>query len=799
MARGGIRWSDRLEDFRTEVLGLMKAQMVKNAVIVPVGSKGGFVVKRPPSGHAREELQAEGIACYRTFMAGMLDITDNIVAGEIVRPERVVRHDDDDAYLVVAADKGTATFSDIANEVAERYGYWLGDAFASGGSAGYDHKAMAITARGGWEAVKRHFRELGKDVQTEGFTVLGIGDMAGDVFGNGMLLSRHIRLVGAFNHLHVFVDPDPDPERSFSERQRLFELPRSSWADYDPGMLSEGGAIFERSAKSVDLSSRARALFGIESGPLTPNDLIHAMLRADVDLLWNGGIGTYVKATHESHADVGDRANDGLRVNGAELGARVVGEGGNLGATQAGRIEYALAGGRINTDAIDNSAGVDCSDHEVNIKILLGDAVESGDMTGKQRDRLLERMTGDVADLVLRDNYLQTQALSALEGSVSVRIDEQVRFMRAIEQSGLLDRHVEGLPDDEELDEWRTRDRRFTRPELSVLLAYAKMDLYAALLDSDLPDDADLIEDLMAYFPPQLHETHRDRILGHRLRREIVATLTTNSVVNRAGITFVRRLAEKTGHGPADIVRAYIVARDAFGLRDAWHIVETLDNRVPARIQSVMLDEIALLIERVTGWMLRHRAQPMATGATVAAFRPAIEALRARMPEFVSKTRRDAMERATQRFKDEKVPAPAAATMAGLRTLSTVCDVVATAESMDVDVIDAATVFFGVGQELGAEWLRDTLGRLAVENRWDGLAQDALIDESFQVQSRITAAVLQARGDDDANAATGAWIAANGRSVARVRGVIGELQGASAPVDLAMAMVAGRALRSLAP
>jgi glutamate dehydrogenase len=798
VARGGIRWSDRREDFRTEVLGLVKAQMVKNAVIVPVGSKGGFVVKRPPTEGGREAFQAEGIACYQTFMAGMLDITDNIVGGEITHRERVVRYDEDDPYLVVAADKGTATFSDIANAVARDYGHWLDDAFASGGSAGYDHKAMAITARGAWEAVKRHFCEMGKNIQKEDFTVLGIGDMAGDVFGNGMLLSEHILLLGAFNHLHIFVDPDPDAATSFAERKRLFELPRSSWSDYNTDLISKGGVIFERSAKSLQLSPEIRACFGIKSEHVTPNELIHAMLKADVELFWNGGIGTYIKAENESHAEVGDRANDALRVNGDQLGAKVVGEGGNLGATQAGRIEYALAGGRINTDAIDNSAGVDCSDHEVNIKILLGDVVTGGDMTLKQRDRLLVEMTDEVADLVLRDNYLQTQALTVLQSHGETRTDEQIRFMKEVEQSGLLDRRIEGLPDDEDLAEWRQRGRRFTRPELSVLFAYAKMDLYPALLASDLPDDPDLEGDLVRYFPAALQERFRDGIMDHRLRREIVATFTTNSIVNRAGITFVRRLSEESGHGVDQVARAYAVARDAFGLRDVWAAIEALDNKVEAEVQTGMFEETMLLVERVTSWMLRHRAQPMAMGETVAAFRPAVEALQKKLPDLVSKARRQSMRRAAERYEKSGVPKDTAATVASLRTLAAVCDVVDGAENSGLDVIDIATVFFDVGEELGNEWLRDMVGRLTVEDRWDRLAQQALIEESFQQQRALTTFVLSSTQGVPADKATAKWIDANRAAVARTRAVLADLKSANTPVDLAMASVASRALRSLA-
>ncbi|MDA0220320.1 MAG: NAD-glutamate dehydrogenase [Proteobacteria bacterium] len=795
VARGGIRWSDRPDDFRTEVLGLVKAQMVKNAVIVPVGAKGGFVVKRPPAEGGREAIQAEGIACYRIFMSALLDITDNLVAGQIVPREGVVRYDGDDPYLVVAADKGTATFSDIANAVAISYGHWLGDAFASGGSAGYDHKAMAITARGAWEAVKRHFRELSKNIQAEDFTVVGIGDMSGDVFGNGMLLSPHIRLVGAFNHLHIFVDPEPDAASSFKERQRLFDLPRSTWADYDPGLISPGGGVFERSAKTIPLSPEIQKRFGLTREHVAPVELMRAMLKADVDLLWNGGIGTYVKASQESHAEVGDRANDALRVDGDELRAKAVGEGGNLGLTQQGRIEYALAGGRINTDAIDNSAGVDCSDHEVNIKILLGEVVSGGDMTVKQRDKLLVAMTDEVAALVLRDNYLQTQALSVLEDQGRQRTDDQIRFMVTLDKFGQLDRAIEDLPDDETLIEWRTKGRRFTRPELSVLLAYAKMDLYGALLASDLPDDPDLESDLMRYFPEALQKNFAEAIRDHRLRREIVATFTTNSMVNRAGITFVRRVAEESGFSMAEVARAYTVARDAFALRDIWHAIEALDNKVPAAQQTAMIGETIVLIERATLWFLHHRAQPMAIASTIEAFRPAVAELSQKLPSLVSRARRGAMERAANRFVKEGVPEATATAIARLRTLAAVCDVVDTAQQMGKDVTEVGTVFFDVGEELGSEWLRDMIARLQIDDRWDRLAQQALFEESFAQQRALTARVL-AHDDSSPDKAVARWIEAHKPIVQRARAVMADMQGGGT-VDLAMVSVASRALRVL--
>ena len=610
VARGGIRWSDRREDFRTEVLGLMKAQMVKNAVIVPVGAKGGFVLKRPPEGDDRDALLAEVEACYRIFISGMLDLTDNIVGDEIAPPPDVVRYDEDDPYLVVAADKGTAALSDVANSVATDYGFWLGDAFASGGSSGYDHKQMGITARGAWESVKRHFRELGHDVREKDLTVVGVGDMSGDVFGNGMLLSRHIRLVAAFDHRHVFVDPDPDAERSFEERKRLFGLPRSSWDDYDRDLISKGGGVWSRSAKSITLSPEVRSALDLRGEALPPNDLIRAILRAPVDLLWNGGIGTYVKTSTESHADAGDKANDGVRVNASDLRCRVVGEGGNLGLTQRARIEYALRGGRINNDAIDNSGGVDCSDREVNIKILLDQVVTSGDLTRKQRDELLEAMTGTVAELVLKDNREQTETLSLAEAQSSGMVDVHTRFLEALEQSRNLDRNLEALPSGEQLAERAREDRGLTRPGAGGALAYSKIDLYAELLDSDVPEDPHLSGELDRYFPNPLPQRFGDQIRSHRLRREIIATQVINNMAHGGGTTFAFRLHEESGAPASEIARAYAAARDIFAMRSQWGEIEALDNTVAADMQLRLLLEGRRLVERGSRWLLAHRSPP---------------------------------------------------------------------------------------------------------------------------------------------------------------------------------------------
>ena len=753
VARGGLRWSDRREDFRTEVLGLMKAQMVKNAVIVPVGAKGGFVVKR-----AREDV----VECYRTFIRGMLDLTDNIVDGEVVAPDRVVRYDDDDPYLVVAADKGTATFSDIANGVAAEYGFWLGDAFASGGSAGYDHKAMGITARGAWESVKRHFRELGHDIQSEDFSVVGVGDMSGDVFGNGMLLSEHIRLVAAFNHREIFIDPDPDPAESFAERRRLFELPRSSWSDYDLEKISEGGGVWPRSAKAIELSPQAQAALGIETGPLPPNEVIRAILRAPVDLLWNGGIGTYVKATSETHADAGDKANDAQRVNATELRCRVVGEGGNLGLTQRGRIEYALGGGRVNNDAIDNSAGVDCSDHEVNIKILLNHVVADGDLTVKQRNALLDEMTDAVAAAVLRDNYEQTETLSLAEANAAGMLDVHSRLIRWFEQRRGLDRELEALPDEEEIAERKREHRGLTRPELAVILAFSKIQLYAELLDSDVPEDSYLSAELEAYFPPPLPERFLAQMHRHRLRREIAATGVVNNILHGGGTTFVFRLHEETGAPPSDIARAYTVAREVFQMRPIWWEIEALDNRVPADVQIQMLLEGRRVIERAARWLLRNRRRPLDIAATVAHFRPGAAELYDRLPALLNAAdAKPVLERA-EAYEHAGVPSALARRVAGLASMFASLDIVDIADEIDAALDRVAMVHFELGSHLHLHWLRDRIGELSRDDRWKALARAALRDDLYSIHRELTAAVLsESAPDTDPERAVSAWVETN--------------------------------------
>ena len=789
VARGGLRWSDRPDDFRTEVLGLVKAQMVKNTVIVPVGSKGGFVLKKAPPPSDREAFLKEGIACYQDYLRGLLDLTDNLVGGQVVPPPQVVRLDGDDPYLVVAADKGTASFSDHANAISAEYGHWLGDAFASGGSRGYDHKGMGITARGAWESAKRHFRELGVDIQSTEFTVAGIGDMSGDVFGNGMLLSRHIRLVAAFDHRHVFIDPEPQAERAFQERERLFRLPRSSWADYDPALISAGGGVWSRSEKSIPLSPQARAALGVEAERLTPAELVSAILKAPVDLLYNGGIGTYVKARAETHADVGDRANDAVRVDGADLRCRVVVEGGNLGCTQRGRIEAALAGVRINTDAIDNSAGVDTSDHEVNIKILLGLAQADGKLAGEQRNALLPRMTQEVAVLVLRDNYFQTQALSIGARLAARELDEQARFIRFLEKKGELDRAIEFLPGDEEIADRRTRGLGLARPEQAVLLAYSKMWLNDELVASDLPEDPWIATALERYFPGPLREGYATWIPRHPLRREIIATHVLNSMVNRVGPTFVHRLGEITGATPPQVVRAYLAAREVFALVPLWQQIEALDNQVPDGVQADMVIALRALVARAPPGFLRSRRLFEPTKQQVARFVPAVQALHGPA---------EADARRSQRFAqwvEAGVPPALAAQVDGAAQLFHALDIAEIAEATRRPLELAAQVHAGVGERLGLARMQQQIEMLPEQGFWQGLAKLALTDDLADLQRSIA---LEALGHPDASAAEvlDRWEAGNRQALVRARRLLTELQDAPGS-DLAMLSVALRELRNL--
>jgi glutamate dehydrogenase len=797
VARGGLRWSDRREDFRTEILGLVKAQQVKNAVIVPVGSKGGFVLKQPPTTGGRAAFQEEGIACYKIFISGLLDITDNIKGPKIVPPKDAIRLDDDDPYLVVAADKGTATFSDIANGVSIKYGHWLGDAFASGGSQGYDHKKMGITARGGWESVKRHFREMGKDIQAQDFTVVGVGDMAGDVFGNGMLLSKHIKLLGAFNHMHIFIDPNPDPAKSWAERKRLFDTPGTAWSDYDPKVLSKGGAVYSRSAKSLELSAEARECFGIAKKSVSPEELMGALLRASIDLMWFGGIGTYVKSSLESHLDVGDRANDAIRVNGHELNCKVIGEGANLGCTQRGRIEYALNGGRLNTDAIDNSAGVDSSDHEVNIKILVDAVVAKGGLKGPARNKLLASMTDDVARLVLVHNYRQTQAMSLVErGGVNLLANHQ-RQMRFLERRGRLDRAVEFLPDDEMIAERALMRRGLTRPEISVMLSYAKIWLYDEIIASDLPDDPYLFDDLVAYFPPVLGKKYAKEIAQHRLRREIIATRATNSLVDRAGDTFVLEFMEKTGLAAADIARAYTVAREVFELRDLWAAIDALDNKVSADCQMAMLGDIHHLLEWAVLWFLRNSGAGMALNSNIAAYQAGVRQLVHNVNQALpAHYARDAEGRA-KIYEDQGVPHALAMKIVGLVNLYSACDVVRLAERRKANVIDVARIYYMVGSRFRLGRLRAAAERMDSESHWQQLAIAALIEEIYAHQLALTNRVIDHAGvKGDATKAVEGWIAAHPALVDPTEQLLNELW-ATEVNDLSMIAVASRQFRTM--
>ncbi len=797
VARGGLRWSDRREDFRTEVLGLMKAQMVKNAVIVPVGSKGGFVVKQPPPAGDREALMKEGIECYKTFLRGLLDVTDNLVEGKPVPPPSVVRHDNDDPYLVVAADKGTATFSDIANGIAQEYGFWLGDAFASGGSVGYDHKKMGITARGAWESVKRHFRELGHDTQAQAFTVAGIGDMSGDVFGNGMLLSRHIKLVAAFDHRHIFIDPDPDPAASWAERDRLFKLARSSWADYDAKLISKGGGIWPRSAKSIPLSAEARRILGVEAKALAPMELVSAILKAPVDLLYNGGIGTYVKASTESHAEVGDRANDALRVDARELRCKVVAEGGNLGLTQRGRIEYALAGGRVYTDAIDNSAGVDCSDHEVNIKILLDAAVREGELTLKQRNRLLAEMTDEVAALVLRDNIFQTQSLSVSGQVARQLLDQQARFIHALERAGRLNRAIEYLPTEDQIAERKGARIGLSAPERAVLLAYSKMQIYDELLASDIPEEPTIAGALERYFPKPLRERFALHIQTHPLRREIIATHVTNSMVNRVGSTFAHRMREETGASTAEVVRAYMVTREAYAMVPFWQQVEALDLKVPNTVQSAMLLDSGRLIVRATLWLLRNRKHLADVAAAIAYFRPGIETLGAMLPDALAESERQGYDQVKARYTEAGVPPELSALVARFDALPAALDLVEVGEALGRDVKAVAQAYFALGGRLDFPWLRAKVASLPSESHWQALARAALRDDLASMQRQLTADALRgAEGKIDAQDVIDTWQQTNHALLERFRQVHADLRTHNA-LDLAMASVAMRELRNI--
>ena len=737
VARGGLRWSDRHEDFRTEVLGLMKAQMTKNAVIVPVGSKGGFVVKSDTSKMTREEYQKEGVECYKTFLRGLLDVTDNVIDNKIIHPQNVVMHDEPDPYLVVAADKGTATFSDIANSVSIEYNFWLGDAFASGGSAGYDHKKMGITAKGAWISVMRHFREFGVDIQNQDFTVMGIGDLSGDVFGNGMLLSKHIKLVGAFNHMHIFLDPNPNPQESFKERERMFNLPRSTWMDYDKTKISKGGGVFERSAKSIKLTPEIKEMLKISDDELAPIDLMKIMLKAPVDLLWNGGIGTYVKSSEETHQDVGDKANDLLRINGNELNCKVVGEGGNLGFTQKGRIEFAKKGGRVNTDAMDNSAGVDCSDHEVNIKIALISALKSKKINLEERNKMLEAMTDDVSHLVLLDNKLQTQAISIAQSLPSSALSEQSQFLDSLESSGLLNRAIEFLPNRKEIERLQIEQKTLTRPELCVMLAYSKMDIYNKILNSDLVKDKYFEKDLLAYFPKLMQEKLPSEIINHQLRNEIIATQITNFVVNRIGITFINQICQDSGFSLVDVVKNFIIATDSFGILAIWQQIEDLDGKIPLNIQTQMFVSANKLIERSVLWLLRNQVKG-SISEIVARFDKIADELFGILSSVMAQASRESFERKIERYCINNIDRKLAEKVASLDPVASAFDIAEIAISAKLEIKKIAEIYFAVGTRYSLKWLRSGLNKINLSNRWQKLSSKTVLEDLYSYQMKLS-------------------------------------------------------------
>ena len=801
VARGGLRWSDRREDFRTEILGLVKAQMVKNAVIVPTGSKGGFYPKQLPDPAVdREAWLEEGKTAYRMFISGLLDLTDNRVSGAIVPPDDVVRHDGDDPYLVVAADKGTATFSDLANGVAQSYGFWLDDAFASGGSAGYDHKAMGITARGAWESVKRHFREMGVDTQSADFTVVGIGDMSGDVFGNGMLLSEHIRLVAAFDHRHVFIDPDPAAAPSFRERQRLFDLPRSSWDDYDRSLISEGGGVFPRSLKSIDITPQMTQALGLPKATtkMTPAELIHAILLAPSDLLWNGGIGTYVKASTEDHLSIGDRANDPIRVDGTELRVKVVGEGGNLGLSQLGRIEAAFSGVRVNTDAIDNSAGVDTSDHEVNIKVLLGEVVRAGGLTLEQRNELLASMTDDVAEHVLRDNYEQNVLLGNARAQEQSMASVHERLIHWLEDRGDLDRALEFLPTDAEIEKRVHDGLGLKSPEFSVLVAYAKLALKQDILASEIPDDPYFERTLAEYFPPPIRETYADELAEHPLRREIVTNSVVNSMVNRGGITFAYRAQEEAGATPEQVTRAFVVCREVFDLAGYVRQVEALDNLVPTAAQTALYLEFRRLLDRSVRWFLTSRPATLDIGAEIERFRGVVQELRPQVPELLRGEERKRLERRAAEFMKSGVPDELAVHAASLLDCYSLLDIVDIAADTGREPIDVAPLYYLVSERFGIDSMLGKVTRLPRDDRWDALARGALRDDLYSVLESLTRSVIDVGGGagTDPEAQWDAWEKANQESVLRARTSLSAIRRLDRP-NIAALSVALRTLRSV--
>ena len=796
VARGGLRWSDRYEDYRTEVLGLVKAQQVKNAVIVPVGAKGGFVAKRLPED--RDGFMKEGIACYQIFIRGLLSVTDNLVDGVVVKPANVVCHDEDDFYLVVAADKGTATFSDIANEISLEKGHWLGDAFASGGSQGYDHKKMGITAKGAWVGVQRHFREIGHDIQTTPFTAIGIGDMAGDVFGNGMLLSRCTKLVAAFNHMHIFFDPDPDPSKSFDERKRLFDLPRSTWEDYDKTLISEGGGIFSRNEKSIKLSPQMQSFLGTTEKQMAPSQVIHSILKAQADLLWIGGIGTYVMASSETHADVGDKANDALRITGKELNVKVVGEGGNLGMTQLSRIEYSLKGGLLNTDFIDNAAGVDCSDHEVNIKILLNEILDNGDLTEKQRNKLLLEMTDDVAQLVLKNNYRQTQAISIAHRDALPRMEEYRRLINSMESAKKLNRKLEFLPSDDAITERKSLGQGLTRPELSVLISYVKGDLKETLINSSLPDESHLSDEISEVFPKQINKKFQTELRKHRLRREIISTQVANDMVNHMGITFVERLKQSTGASPASISLAYIIARDVFDLEKWWVAIESLDHKVSSALQLKMMSELMSLIRRACRWLIRNRRSELNVVENMERFKEGIKQISKSLPDFLTGSSKESYEARYSDLVSEGVPAELASTVAGGSHLYAALGIIEAHQEGDGQLESVARIYYLLGNRLDLTWFGYQINTLTPLTHWQALAREAFREDLDWQQRALTVGLLKLKDKSQTiEERVDSWMKQHSDLVDRWKQMLTEFK-ASEDAEFSMYSVALRELLDLA-
>lgn len=801
IARGGLRWSDRREDFRTEVLGLVKAQQVKNAVIVPSGAKGGFFPKQLPQGGDRAEIQAEAIEAYKTFISGLLDITDNLDleggSSAIVPPPNVVCFDDPDPYLVVAADKGTATFSDIANGISKDYGFWLGDAFASGGSQGYDHKVMGITARGGWEAVKRHFRELGRDIQTTPFTAIGVGDMSGDVFGNGMLLSKQTRLIAAFDHRDIYIDPTPDAATTWAERKKIFDLPRSSWADFNEDLISDGGGVFSRSLKTIPLTDEIRALIGVEATDLSPNDLIQAILRAETDLLWFGGIGTYLKAREESHLDVGDRANDAIRINVDELKAKVVGEGANLGCTQLGRIAFGRMDGCINMDAVDNAAGVDCSDHEVNIKILLDSAMAAGKLEETSRNELLEEMTSSVSELVLRNNYDQTLAITLAEGTGHEDRDADGRMMRALEREGRLDRDLEFLPSDDELANLAEAGLGLVRPELAVLMSYTKIELCEELLASTVPDDPYLGSMLMNYFPRVLCEEYGDEIENHRLRREIIATELANQIINVGGITFVHRIQEMTGASAADICKAFVIVRALYSLGPVRNRINALDNKVEAQIQSTMHWAVKELLKSQTAWFVTG-GRMQSIEETVGRYQKGIRMVHDAPRSVVSGVEIDEIEGTIEDYVQKGVDEELASEVAILMPMAAACDMVEVAERTDFDINDVVEAYFLVGSQMRLDRLRQDVRRVSAGEHWDRLAIKRIGTDMAHYQRKLVELSLCEEADlsEGAVGLVAMWLEKHDGPISRFKQLFGELE-ASGGINIAKLSLLSSQMRDL--